>query len=334
MGFCEKEPYAQQILKERFGAVLADAQSQQAIGAGQAGLLSIPTQCCPTLHSDIFTLDGNEYAGVTLITGGFPCQPFSCAGKRRGKEDDRHLWPEMLRVIQQARPTWVLGENVAGIINMELDNCLSDLEAIGYSCWPLVIPACATDAKHRRDRVWIVAHTGHVCGRGWPKSGRAEHSTPPVSGEDATYAESEGLQGLRESAISNQCSNVSQGADESTPRNSDVASATSQRRQGQGERIKRGGAAANREGQASDAVSVSQPAVRLPESRLGGVANGLSEGLDGYHWPAEPQDTPRVATGIPNRAARLKGLGNAIVPQVAEVILREMARLSSSSPAP
>ena len=94
-----------------------------------------------------------------LITGGFPCQPFSCAGKRRGKEDDRYIWPEMLRVIAEAGPTWVLAENVPGIINMELDSVLSDLEGIGYSAWPIVVPACAVDARHRRDRVWIVAHS-------------------------------------------------------------------------------------------------------------------------------------------------------------------------------
>jgi site-specific DNA-cytosine methylase len=108
------------------------------------------------LFEDIRSLDGSEFAGVSLITGGFPCQPFSCAGKRRGTADDRHLWPEMLRVIAEARPAWVLGENVAGIINMELDTVLSDLEGIGYACRPFVIPACGVDARHRRNRVWIV----------------------------------------------------------------------------------------------------------------------------------------------------------------------------------
>jgi DNA (cytosine-5)-methyltransferase 1 len=106
---------------------------------------------------DIREINGNEFTAVELICGGFPCQPFSSAGKQRGQEDDRYLWPEMLRIIQTIRPRWVCGENVVGIINMALDTVLAGLESLGYSVQALIIPACAVDAPHQRERVWIMA---------------------------------------------------------------------------------------------------------------------------------------------------------------------------------
>lgn len=105
---------------------------------------------------------------VDLVSGGFPCQPFSVAGKRVGTDDDRYLWPEMLRVIQELQPAWVIGENVPGIINLALDQVLASLEASGYETAALIIPACGVDAWHKRERVCIVAYTDHrkciMCG--------------------------------------------------------------------------------------------------------------------------------------------------------------------------
>jgi len=112
------------------------------------------------IHDDIKTLDATKWRGtIDLVTGGFPCQPFSCAGKRKGAADDRYLWPEMLRVIAECQPRWVLGENVPGIIGMELDKVLADLEGEGYETGTLIIPACAVDAPHIRSRIWVVAHS-------------------------------------------------------------------------------------------------------------------------------------------------------------------------------
>lgn len=138
-------------------------------------------------YEDITKTDFTKWHGkVDVLTGGFPCQPFSLAGRRKGAEDNRYLWPQMLRAIRQIHPTWVVGENVNGIKTMvescqvtqmgrtdylfeenhlyreesrfTLDKICADLEAEGYSVQPLVIPACAIGAPHRRDRVWIVAH--------------------------------------------------------------------------------------------------------------------------------------------------------------------------------
>lgn len=138
-------------------------------------------------YEDITKTDFTEWRGrIDVLTGGFPCQPFSVAGKRKGAEDNRYLWGEMLRAIRQIQPTWVVGENVNGILSMvqscntvkvgrtddlfeenyiyrkeqqfTIDVICEDLEHAGYSVQPIVIPACAVGAPHRRDRVWIVAH--------------------------------------------------------------------------------------------------------------------------------------------------------------------------------
>lgn len=137
-------------------------------------------------YEDITKTDFHQWHGkVDVLTGGFPCQPFSLAGRRKGADDNRYLWPQMLRAIRQIHPTWVVGENVAGIKTMvescqvtqmgrtddlfeenyiyreesrfTLDKICADLEAEGYSVQPIVIPACSVGAPHRRDRVWIVA---------------------------------------------------------------------------------------------------------------------------------------------------------------------------------
>ena len=115
---------------------------------------------------------------VDVISGGFPCQPFSVAGKRRGQDDDRYLWPEMLRVILEIRPSWVVGENVAGIVSMALDTVLFDLESIGYACQAFVIPACSVDAPHRRDRTAILANASCA-----GQQGSEQHGAPDKVGQ-------------------------------------------------------------------------------------------------------------------------------------------------------
>ena len=143
VAFCEIEEYPQKVLKKNFPGV--------------------------PIYNDITELVKNESTRpiwgqgkwqdleCDILTGGYPCQPFSQAGKRKGEEDDRHLWPFMLEIIKQKRPKFIVAENVAGHITLGLDNVLFDLESEGYSARAVVLPASSVNAHHRRDRVWIIA---------------------------------------------------------------------------------------------------------------------------------------------------------------------------------
>lgn len=138
-------------------------------------------------YEDIKTTDFRPLRGqVDVLTGGFPCQPFSLAGKRRGTDDNRYLWPEMLRAIRELSPRWVVGENVFGIVNwsdgLVFEQVCADLENEGYEVQPYLIPACAVDAPHRRDRVWFVAHCAEFAkdaiGNGLQRKPRASQTNP------------------------------------------------------------------------------------------------------------------------------------------------------------
>lgn len=118
-------------------------------------------------YEDIKKTDFTKHRGeIDIISGGFPCQPYSNAGKRKGKEDDRHLWPEMLRVIREVQPRFVVGENVSGLLTwnngMVFHEIIADLENEGYETQAFLIPACATNAPHRRDRIWFVAYSNNT----------------------------------------------------------------------------------------------------------------------------------------------------------------------------
>lgn len=140
---CEIDPFCQKVLKYHF-----------------------PNS---TLYENIRTTDFTIWRRrIDVLSGGFPCQPFSTAGKRKGTEDDRYLWPEMLRAIREISPRWVVGENVLGIVNwnggMVFEQVCADLEAEGYEVQPYVLPACSVGAPHQRQRTWFVAHSSDVRG--------------------------------------------------------------------------------------------------------------------------------------------------------------------------
>jgi DNA (cytosine-5)-methyltransferase 1 len=133
VGFVERDEYCQKILALRFPDV--------------------------PIYNDIKTFDSAQFIGTDIVCGGFPCQPWSQAGRQKGAKDDRDLWPEMLRIIEAVRPRFVVGENVRGFVNepLGLKRSVSDLESVGYESQAFIIPALSVDAKHRRDRCWIIS---------------------------------------------------------------------------------------------------------------------------------------------------------------------------------
>ena len=250
-----------------------------------------------TLTEDSF-YDRTGLRTVDVITGGFPCQPFSLAGKRRGKEDDRFLWPEMLRVIREICPLWVIGENVPGIINMALDQVLSDLEGAGYEAQPFVIPACGVDAPHRRERVAIVAHAidgGDAMRR---------HGELKAASEAGAYGKAD--QRGSEKPVQRIGREDEPGAD----------------RMADG--VRAGVYAAD-----SDADSQRVSGRGDAEIFRGGVLQEQDMRTAGTHapwenWPDEP-GIPRICDGVPDRVDRIKALGNAVVPQQFYIFFRLIA---------
>lgn len=261
---------------------------------------------------------------VTVLSGGFPCQPFSTAGKRRGKEDDRYLWPEMLRIISEIRPTWVIGENVAGIVTLALDQVLSDLENIGYACEALIIPACAVDAPHRRDRCAILAHTNDTKAPRQRKYSREIYSEPKAErpclrSEYVADSNSQRLQMLqqsgtlsdrqscrptmqcRETLADTQCFRLRQDCNQPNHYTERDNTAQEQSRRSELCTVRCSGSNVSNTNR-----TVWTDSVR-PRRRQPGLGNT-------YWWPAEP-NVGRVAHGIPKRVDRLRCLGNAVVPQ-------------------
>jgi DNA (cytosine-5)-methyltransferase 1 len=266
---------------------------------------------------DIKEFNAKEYNGtIDVISGGFPCQPFSVAGQRKGKDDDRYLWAEMLRVISTIKPTYVVGENVTGIIGLALDTVLSDLETQGYTTETFIIPACSKNAWHRRDRVWIIAYTNSigrhdeqkengksVCNEEWndtiEKQGREQQQCR--TGKSSSVFPNATSSGAR----MEEHRSSGQGWEQANKCEPKIL------RQENGEACSKGINASSRN------VSANTDNTGCEEQR-----QPITDGAELFApkcsswWEVEP-GVGRVVDGLPNRVDRLKGLGNAIVPQVA-----------------
>lgn len=236
-------------------------------------------------------LDETGITDIGLICGGFPCQGFSVAGQRKGEADDRYLWPEYFRLIQEIRPDWVIGENVAGIINLGLDTVLADLEGENYSVQTFVIPACALNAPHRRDRVWIVAHTN-------------QNSEPTIDEKRLSAADPNSRRCEQDKKISARGNTVINGSD-------NVAYPSSERLEG------------------SKWLGNNERKDSAGASRPYGSATQRSDDCGGGSvWDFEP-DVGRVADGVPRRVDRLRQLGNAVVPQIPEIIGKAIMEIAA-----
>ena len=238
---------------------------------------------------------------VDVLSGGFPCQPFSQAGKRGGKEDDRYLWPEMLRVIREIRPTWVLGENVPGIVNLALDTVLSDLENEGYASQAFIVPACGVDAPHKRERVAILAYS--IDRSGSLRWNRKFQDFEKVSREglDHRGGETAAFPGERRENESRPTRVVDGVRTEVYRTDPNTDSDGLQGRHNQSILDAEFTNCSSRERE-------SWTRVRRTSQKLSGMHSAWED------WPDEP-GMDRVVDRVPNRVDRIKCLGNAVVPQ-------------------
>ena len=286
---------------------------------------------------------------VTLISGGFPCQPFSSAGRQKGFADTRYLWPEMVRVISEIKPHWVLGENVAGFINMGLDKTIFDLERAGYAVQTFVYPACGVGAWHERTRTFIVgADVSHTpCLRRQNCKGSNEYECVSLGQWDIPQGEQERYE-MEPSSVGG---GVLPDADSVGRNEVNLQAGGNAQKQGQGEL----GGTDNTAGKSALGNGSAQ-------SRLGGMVNGFSAWLDcgvddiyrcasekwltenfdnivcrrclldGHKlWQQEPADIPRITEDIAGRADRLKTLGNAVCPPQVFPILKCIADIETGA---
>ena len=292
---CEKDEWCRKVLKKNFPATKQ--------------------------FSDIKEFNAKEYEGrIDVISGGFPCQPFSVAGKQRGKDDDRYLWEEMLRVVSDVKPSFIVGENVTGIIGMALDTVLSDLEAQGYTTETFIIPACGKNAWHKRDRVWIVAYSNSI-GRHYEQEENREFIyNGKWNGEIEEQSRKQQQCGVSKSSIIPADTSGKRWNDRRDNREkryiqNDIGITTEDKQEREGRQFGIGKIC-------SILSDTNNPGCEEQRQSIAAREKFFAPKCSSW-WEAEP-GMGRVVDGLPRRVDRLKGLGNAIVPQVAFEIFKSV----------
>ena len=327
VAFCDFDAYCQKVLKKNFPSVPVYGDIKE-------------------LNYDRLKADGIDK--IDIITGGYPCQPFSVAGRKKGEEDPRHVWPEYFRLIKELRPTWVIGENVGGHIKLGLDSVLENLESEGYTARTFSISASSIGANHQRERVWIIANSNEF-GRNDRIDHREERQVQNDQERNIEKSKSEGERWFnRVGKISTTMENsrcelwpwtfereeneneigeedAHQFERSSSTSSTNVADSNTGHGIGQEEEVRsRGNTSdtssedvANTEGGDWNEHEINGEHGEATSQEIFGDGSSLRR--EGTWWAIEP-DVGRVAHGVPQRVDRLKCLGNSVVPQIPYLI--------------
>jgi len=328
VAFCDIEKYCLEILEKRYPGVPRYTNIKE-------------------LNHDTIKTDG--VFPIDIITGGYPCQPFSVAGRKKGEKDPRHLWPEMFRLVQELRPSWVIGENVSGHIKLGLDTVLKNLESEGYAARTFSISASSIGANHQRERVWIIANSERNGLTTSEKRGgfektiseqqKRENNTFNSEGASSIPLSSKNVEDTRQHGggfePSGNKESIGRGSSEKTKwsTNADQTSGSSKRREIMADTKNIGSILSSHEGeQQGNSTRCSEgqsegdgqtmadtSSERTSRGETGwedaeNVGQSSRRPWDGW-WDIEP-DVGRVANGVPKRVDRLKSLGNSLVPSI------------------
>jgi DNA (cytosine-5)-methyltransferase 1 len=286
-----------------------------------------------TSYSDIKTTDFTVHSGtIDILTGGFPCQPYSTAGKRKGKEDERHLWPEMLRAIREISPRWVVGENVSGLVSwnggMVFKEVQADLEAEGYEVLPFLLPACGVNAPHKRERVWFIAHAT-ICNDHRNKRGFSETECRSKFNNISSLGESGN--GLCEEKITPNTAPQRERSGANEPGEDETSR----------QQLERAESGRNNNDNGISRITPNTFSIGQPRKEYGQAKRGwITEASFPNDWQNFPTQPPLCSgnDGLSSRLAgitfskhrneSIKGYGNAIVPQVALQIFKAIEQLA------